>query len=82
MTRVSFLVETGNFLLTTASRPGLGPTQPPFQWELVISTEVKQQVLNDYHVAVSSAEVKNVWDFLHRHNIVLKNRYSVTFNTL
>jgi len=59
--RILFHVETGDFLLTAASIPGLGPTQPPFQWELVVSTEVKQLVLNDYHLAASSSEVKNVW---------------------
>jgi len=72
MMRVLFHVETGNFLLTTASRPGLWPTQPPFQWVLVVSTEVKQLVLNDYHLAASSAEVKNVWGFPHLHNSVLQ----------
>jgi len=74
--RVLFYVETGNFLLTSASRPGLGPARPPFQWELVVSAEVKQLVLNDYHLAASSAEVKNVWGFPHLHNIVLQYGYN------
>jgi hypothetical protein len=76
MMTVLFCVETGNFLL------GLGPNQPPFQWELVVSTEVKQLVLNDYHLAASSAEVKNVWGFPRLHNIVLQYRYSFVLNTL
>jgi len=82
MMTVPFHVETGNFLLTAASRPGLGPTQPSFQWELVVSTQVKQLVLNDYHLAASSAEVKNVWGFPRLHNIVLHYRYSFVLNTL
>jgi hypothetical protein len=82
MMRVLFHVETGNFLLTAASIPGLGPTQPPFQRELVVSTEVKQLVLNDYHLAASSSEVKNVWGFPRLHNIVLQCGYSFALNTL
>jgi hypothetical protein len=31
---VRFLEGTGNFLFATASRPALGPTQPPIQWVL------------------------------------------------
>jgi hypothetical protein len=82
MMTVLFHVETGNFLFTTASRPGLPPTQPPFQWEPVVSTQVKQLVLNDYHLTASSAEVKNVWGFPRLHNIVLQYRYSFVSNAV
>jgi hypothetical protein len=32
MIRVQIPAGAGNFSLTTASRPALGPTQPPLQW--------------------------------------------------
>lgn len=63
MTRILFHTETGNFLLTAASRPGLGPIQPPFQWALFVSTEVKQLLHNRYHLGISNAEVNNVRGF-------------------
>jgi hypothetical protein len=59
-----------------------GPTQPPLQWDLVVSTEVKQQVLNDYHLTASNAEVTNVWGFTRLHNIVLQYGYNFVLNTL
>jgi len=54
----------GYFLLTTLSRPSLGPTQPPVQWVLgALSPGVKWQgceVEVDYS-SPSSAEVKTAW---------------------
>jgi hypothetical protein len=48
------------FLFSTASRPALGPTQPPIQWVPgVISLGVKQPGHEADYLAPSSAEVKN-----------------------
>jgi len=42
-TGIQFLAEKGVFVFTTASRPALGPTQPPIQWVPgVLSLGVKQ----------------------------------------
>jgi hypothetical protein len=32
----------GNYLFTTASRPAMGPTQPPFQW---VSGDTSQRIM-------------------------------------
>jgi hypothetical protein len=52
------------FLSTTASRPVLGPTQPPIQWVPgVLSLGVKRPGRETDHLPPSSAEIKNVWSF-------------------
>jgi len=52
----------GIFLLTTVSRPALGPTLPPMKWvPCVVFLQVKQQGHDTDHSPPSSAEVKNVW---------------------
>jgi hypothetical protein len=54
----------GIFLFTTASRPALGPTQPPIQWVLgSLSLRVKRPGREANHSPPSSAEVKNAWSY-------------------
>jgi len=54
----------GTFLLATASRPTLGPNQPPFQWVPgVLTPEVKWTVREVDHSPPSSADVKNEWSY-------------------
>jgi hypothetical protein len=49
----------GIFLFTIASRPALGPTQPPIQWALkALSLGIKQPGREADHSHASSAEVK------------------------
>jgi hypothetical protein len=51
----------GTFLLTTASRTALGPTQPPIQWvpgALSRGGGVKRSRRESDHSSPSSAEVK------------------------
>jgi hypothetical protein len=45
------------FLFATASRPVLGPTQPPIEWVL----GVKQSGREVHHLSPSNAEVTNMW---------------------
>jgi hypothetical protein len=53
-------VGATDFFLTPASRPVLGPTQPPIQWVPgVLSLEVKRPGREADHSPPSSAEVKN-----------------------
>jgi hypothetical protein len=48
------------FLFSIASRPCLGPTQPPIQWVLgALSSGVKRLGREPNHSPPSSAEVKN-----------------------
>jgi hypothetical protein len=56
-----FLAGKRDFVLSsTASRPTLGPTQPPIQWVAgALSTGVKRQGLEADHSPPSSVEVKN-----------------------
>jgi hypothetical protein len=67
----------GIFLFTTASRPALGPTQPPIQWVSgFISPGVKQPGREADHSPRSSAEVKYSWSFtstppIRLHGVVL-----------
>jgi hypothetical protein len=50
----------GIFLLTAASRPALGPTQPPIQWVPgLLYLGVKLRGCEADHSPPSSAEVKN-----------------------
>jgi hypothetical protein len=52
----------GIFLSTTASKPALGPIQPPIQWvPRVPSSGVKQPRREAAHSPPSIIEVKNVW---------------------
>jgi hypothetical protein len=46
-------------LFTTASRPALGPTQPPIQWV----PGVKRPGLEADQSHPSSAEVQNAWSY-------------------
>jgi hypothetical protein len=49
----------GNFLFTTASRPALGPTQPPFQWVPgALSLGVKRPGREADHSPPSNREVE------------------------
>jgi hypothetical protein len=53
------------FLFTTLSRPVLGPTQPPNQWiPGVLSLAVKLPEHEADNSPPSSAEVKNVWNYI------------------
>jgi hypothetical protein len=54
----------GIFLFTTASRPTLGPTQPPIQWvpgALSLGKEWSGREAD--HLPPSSAEVTNAWSY-------------------
>jgi hypothetical protein len=54
----------GIFLFTTASRPVLGPTQPPIQLVRgALSLGVKRPGREADHSSPSSAEVKNAWSY-------------------
>jgi hypothetical protein len=54
----------GIFLFTTASRPVLGPIQPPIQWvQGFLSLGVKRRGREADHSPPSSAEVKNPWSY-------------------
>jgi hypothetical protein len=56
-------VTTGA-LFTTASRPALGPTQPPIQWvPRALSLGIKRPKREADHSPPSSAEVRNAWSY-------------------
>jgi hypothetical protein len=60
------------FLFTTASRPALGPTQPPIQWvPEPLSLGVKRLGLEAEHSLPSSAEMKNACSYASTHPIRL-----------
>jgi hypothetical protein len=65
------------FLLITASRPALGPTQPPIQWVPgALSVGVKRLGREADGSPLSSAEVKNAWFYtstppIRLHGVVL-----------
>jgi hypothetical protein len=62
--RVRFPERAGNFLLTTASRTVLRPTQPPIQWAPgALASGVKRPGREANHSPPSSAEVKNAWNY-------------------
>jgi hypothetical protein len=73
------------FLFTTASRPALGPTQPPNQRvPRALSREVKQQVREGDHSHPPSDEVKIAWSYtfnppLRFHGVVLKEQGQMYF---
>jgi hypothetical protein len=53
-----------SFFFTTVSRPALGPTQPPIQWEPgALSLVAKRPERESDHSPPSSAEVKNAWSY-------------------
>jgi hypothetical protein len=55
----------GIFFSTIASRPALGPAQPPIQWvPRALSLGVKQLEREADHSPPSSAEVKDVWSYI------------------
>jgi hypothetical protein len=52
------------FLFAAASRPALGPIQPPAQWVAgAITPGIKRPVHEADHSPPSSAEVKNAWGY-------------------
>jgi hypothetical protein len=52
------------FLFTTASRPVMGPTEPPIQWVPgALSLGVKRSEREAEHSRPSSAEVKIAWSY-------------------
>jgi hypothetical protein len=54
----------GIFLFATASRPALGPIEPPIQWiPRVLSPGVKRPGREADHSPPSSAEVKKTWRY-------------------
>jgi hypothetical protein len=54
--------EAENFLFTTLSRPALGPTQPPIQWEQgALFLWVKRPCSENDNSPPFRAEVKNAW---------------------
>jgi hypothetical protein len=56
-------IGLGIFLFT-ASRPCMGPTQPPIQWVPgVLSLGVSRPGCEADHSPPSSAEVKNAWSY-------------------
>jgi hypothetical protein len=56
--------RTGDFIFTTASRPGLGPTQPRIQRVPgALSVRVKWPGREADNPPPSSAEAKNVWSY-------------------
>jgi hypothetical protein len=55
----------GIFILTTASRPALGPTQLPIQWVPgALPLGIKLLGRQTDHSPPSSAEVKNSWSYI------------------
>jgi hypothetical protein len=54
----------GIFLFTTASRPALGPTQPPIQWVLrALSPGVNRSARDANHSPSPSTKVKNARNY-------------------
>jgi hypothetical protein len=86
---VRFPTGTGNFIFSTASRPALGPTQPPIQWVRgTLSLGVKRSGREDDHSPPSSSEVKECVELhLHFPNMLswrgsqLKHRDNCTFTS-
>jgi hypothetical protein len=57
--------EPGIFLLTTASRPALEPTQPPIQrYQVLGGGGVQLPGHEADHIPPSSAGVKNMWSYI------------------
>jgi hypothetical protein len=63
------------FLLTTASRPTLGPTQPLIQWvQCAVSLRLKRPGREADHSPPSSAEVKDAWSYTSTPWYLVKSR--------
>jgi hypothetical protein len=59
---VGVRVPVGSRAFSPASRPALGPTQPPIQWVPgSLSPVVKRQGREADHSPATSAEVKKIW---------------------
>jgi hypothetical protein len=57
------------FLITTSSRPALGPTQPPIQWVPgTLSTAVKRPGREADHSPPPCTEFENAWSYTSTHN--------------
>jgi hypothetical protein len=73
------------FLFTTASKPALGPTQPPIQWTPgALSMGIKWPGSEADDTPPSSAEVKNAWNYtsiapIRLHGVVLSLKYMNNF---
>jgi hypothetical protein len=66
----------GSFLFTTASRPALGPTQPPIQWVLgSLSLGVYRPRRETDHSPPSSAEVRNAWSYTSTYTSTCMTQY-------
>jgi hypothetical protein len=64
MARVQFLVGAGIFLFALTSRSAWGSTQCPLQWVLeAVSLGVKWLGHDGDHSHLSSAEIKNGWNY-------------------
>jgi hypothetical protein len=74
----------GIFLFTTASKPALGPTQPPIQWVPgVLFIGTKRPGREADHSPPSNADVKNAWSYtstppIHFHGVLLKAQGNCT----
>jgi hypothetical protein len=72
---VGFCAGLGIFLFSTASRPSLGPTQPPIQRVTgFLSSGVKRLGREADDSPPSSVEVKNEWRYTSTPNYVLMPR--------
>jgi hypothetical protein len=78
----------GFFFLATASRPALGPTQPPIQWAPVVpspGTKEPPPGREAHQSPPSTAEVKNAWSYtpttpIRLHGVVSKHKDNFTFS--
>jgi hypothetical protein len=53
-----------SFLFATASRPILGPTQPPMQWiSGPVSPGIKRSGRGAEHLSPCSADIENAWSY-------------------
>jgi len=60
------------FLFATASRPALGPTQPPIQWVPgSLSPGVRRPGRAADHLPPSSVEVNNMWSYTYTRPYIL-----------
>jgi hypothetical protein len=72
-----FRWRLGIFLFATASRPVLGPTQPPIKWVSgIFPRVVKRPGHEGDHSPPSSADVENTWSYastppIRLHGVVL-----------